>query len=117
MGEDIAQLASAEQLHSKWYVRSMNVYQPGPVKLTADKGCQSQNVLTVLDYWYNIPSPIMWKLERHTCAHRLKTLVTTPDSKRWYKHICLLNPYRSIPVISPHVAARTMLTLTRLCSS
>lgn len=39
VGEDIARLASAEPLHSEWYVRSTNVYQSGAVELTADKGC------------------------------------------------------------------------------
>jgi hypothetical protein len=36
MGEDIARLESAEPLHSKWYVRSTNVYQSVLVKLTAE---------------------------------------------------------------------------------
>jgi hypothetical protein len=40
MGENIAELASAEPLRSRWCVCSRNVYQSGLVKLTADKGCQ-----------------------------------------------------------------------------
>jgi hypothetical protein len=113
-GEDIAQLASAEPLHSNWYVRSMNVYQPGPVKLTADKGCQSQNMLTVLIYRYNIPSPILRKLDRHTYTHQLKTFVTTPCPRKWYKHISLINPHPSTPTISPQGRLHTVDTYSSL---
>jgi hypothetical protein len=65
MGEDIAKLASAEPLRSEWCVCSRNVYQSGLIKLTADKGRRSQNMLTVLNSLYNMPSPTLWKLEPH----------------------------------------------------
>jgi hypothetical protein len=108
MGEDIAELASAEPLRSEWCVCSTISYQFRAVKLTADKGCQSRNMLTVLIYRYNIPSPILWKLECHTCTHQLKTRVTTPGPKRWYKLMSLINPNRPIQIISPHGRTHTV---------
>jgi DNA-binding FadR family transcriptional regulator len=54
-GEDIAQLATAEPVHRKRYARFTNVCQFRAVKLTADKGFQSQNMLMVPNHPHNIP--------------------------------------------------------------
>ena len=69
MGENIAQLASAESLHQKRHVHSTFIYQSKPVKLIVGKGYQSQNMLAVLFYQYNIPLTILWKLEHPTSMH------------------------------------------------
>jgi hypothetical protein len=65
MGEDLVQLANAEPLHWERYVRFTDVYQSRAVKLTADGEFQSQNMLTILIYRWNILLPVLWKLERH----------------------------------------------------
>ena len=101
MGENIAQLASAESLHQKRHVHSTFIYQSKPVKLTVGKGCESQNMLAVLFYQHNIPSTILWKLERPTSTHRFKYSVTRPGSQRPSKLVSLVNSYLPVLIMSP----------------
>jgi hypothetical protein len=108
MGEDITELASAEPLRSEWCVCSRIVYQSGHVKLTANKGCQSQNMLTVLIYRYNILSPTLWKLEHHISTYRFNDLATNPSARILYNLICSINPYHSVPDIHSLDCGRTV---------